>query len=207
MSSMRTRRAEGGGEGRDRRRAGDFRCDGSRQARRGSVCGAGVRADRARDVRPRRAQRDARLLADPEGPRVHAPTRVAEHARGSEAAANEIRGAGSASVVGYCWGGTVAHVAASDLTSMRPSRTTAAASRRCSTRNRAARSCITSAIRTLRFRCRTSKRSRSANPESPVFVYPGAGHGFNCDERGSYSAKDAKIAFERSLEFLQEQTT
>ena len=32
-----------------------------------------------------------------------------------EAAANEVRAAGSAAVVGYCWGGTVAHVAASDL--------------------------------------------------------------------------------------------
>src|SRR5687768_14897915 len=32
-----------------------------------------------------------------------------------EAAATEARGAGSASVVGYGWGGTVAHVAASEL--------------------------------------------------------------------------------------------
>ncbi len=32
-----------------------------------------------------------------------------------EAAATEARGAGSAAVVGLCWGGTVAHVAASDL--------------------------------------------------------------------------------------------
>jgi carboxymethylenebutenolidase len=51
------------------------------------------------------------------------------------------------------------------------------------------------------------EKIQKANPESPVFVYPGAGHGFNCDERSSYSAKDAKIAFERSLEFLREQTT
>jgi carboxymethylenebutenolidase len=36
-------------------------------------------------------------------------------------------------------------------------------------------------------------------------VYKGAGHGFNCDERSSYSAKDAKLAFERSIEFLNEQ--
>jgi carboxymethylenebutenolidase len=32
-----------------------------------------------------------------------------------EAAAKEARTAGSAAVVGFCWGGTVAHVAASDL--------------------------------------------------------------------------------------------
>jgi carboxymethylenebutenolidase len=38
-----------------------------------------------------------------------------------------------------------------------------------------------------------------------VHVYPGAGHGFNCDERSSYSAKDAALAFERSIAFLREQ--
>jgi carboxymethylenebutenolidase len=36
-------------------------------------------------------------------------------------------------------------------------------------------------------------------------VYPGAQHGFNCDERASYSAPDAKVAFERSIAFLNEQ--
>jgi carboxymethylenebutenolidase len=50
------------------------------------------------------------------------------------------------------------------------------------------------------------EKIKSANPQSPLFVYPGAGHGFNCDERGSYSAKDAQLAFERSVEFLNEQT-
>jgi len=34
-------------------------------------------------------------------------------------------------------------------------------------------------------------------------VYP-AGHGFNCDERGSYHAPSAKIARERSLAFLKQ---
>jgi carboxymethylenebutenolidase len=47
---------------------------------------------------------------------------------------------------------------------------------------------------------------KQANPESPLFVYRGAGHGFNCDERGSYSAIDAKVAFDRSVEFLNERT-
>jgi carboxymethylenebutenolidase len=50
------------------------------------------------------------------------------------------------------------------------------------------------------------ERIREANRKNLVFVYPGAGHGFNCDERGSYSANDAKLAFERSLEFLRDVT-
>ena len=38
-------------------------------------------------------------------------------------------------------------------------------------------------------------------------IYKGAGHGFNCDERASYSAGDARSAFGRSIEFLEEQTS
>jgi carboxymethylenebutenolidase len=36
-----------------------------------------------------------------------------------------------------------------------------------------------------------------------IYVYPNAQHGFNCDERGSYDAASAKLAWQRSLEFLQ----
>ena len=50
------------------------------------------------------------------------------------------------------------------------------------------------------------EKIKKANPGSALFVYPGAGHGFNCDERSSYSAIDAKVAFDRSIEFLDEQT-
>ena len=32
--------------------------------------------------------------------------------------------------------------------------------------------------------------------------YPGAGHGFNCDDRGSYNEAAAKDAFERTLGFF-----
>ena len=42
----------------------------------------------------------------------------------------------------------------------------------------------------------------TANPEVPVFWY-NAGHGFNCNGRASYNAEAAKLAKERSLEFLK----
>jgi carboxymethylenebutenolidase len=43
---------------------------------------------------------------------------------------------------------------------------------------------------------------RKAHPDLEIHVYP-AGHGFNCDERGSYDADSARLARERSLAFLQ----
>jgi carboxymethylenebutenolidase len=46
---------------------------------------------------------------------------------------------------------------------------------------------------------------RAKHPDLPLFVYP-AGHGFSCDERGSYHAPSAKLAFERTVEFLKTHT-
>lgn len=43
---------------------------------------------------------------------------------------------------------------------------------------------------------------QAANPEVPVFWYD-AGHGFNCNDRASYNAEAAKLARERSLDFLK----
>jgi carboxymethylenebutenolidase len=43
---------------------------------------------------------------------------------------------------------------------------------------------------------------QAANPEVPVFWYD-AGHGFNCNDRASYHAEAAKLAKERSLQFLK----
>ena len=45
---------------------------------------------------------------------------------------------------------------------------------------------------------------RAAHPESAVYVYEGAGHGFNCDERASYDAVAAKAAWERTIAFFSE---
>jgi carboxymethylenebutenolidase len=44
---------------------------------------------------------------------------------------------------------------------------------------------------------------QAAQPDVQVYVYPGAGHGFGCDERGSFSAKDAALAQERTLAFFE----
>ena len=43
---------------------------------------------------------------------------------------------------------------------------------------------------------------RAAQPGVEIFVYQGAGHGFGCEERGSYVAADAARAQERTLAFF-----
>ena len=45
---------------------------------------------------------------------------------------------------------------------------------------------------------------RAAQPGVAIYVYPGAQHGFGCDERGSYSAPDAALAQSRTVAFFRE---
>jgi carboxymethylenebutenolidase len=44
---------------------------------------------------------------------------------------------------------------------------------------------------------------RSAHPDVEIYIYEGAGHGFNCDARASYDASSSALARQRSLTFLK----
>jgi len=43
---------------------------------------------------------------------------------------------------------------------------------------------------------------RAAYPDAPIYTYPGAGHGFNCEQRDSYDPQAAALARTRTLEFI-----
>jgi carboxymethylenebutenolidase len=43
---------------------------------------------------------------------------------------------------------------------------------------------------------------RMAQPKAESYVYIGAGHGFGCDERGSFSKPDYELAQKRTLDFF-----
>src|SRR5712692_8020002 len=47
------------------------------------------------------------------------------------------------------------------------------------------------------------EKVRANHPGVPLHIYP-AGHGFNCDERGSYHAESARLARERTLAFFRQ---
>ena len=119
-----------------------------------------------------------------------------------EAAAAAL-GGGPMGIVGYCWGGTVAWWG-----STRSSRFRAAVGWYgggiAGTRTEA-----TNCPVQLHFGEKDHgipltdvDMIREAQPGVEVFVYPGAGHGFGCDERGSYDAGAAKLAQQRTLAFL-----
>lgn len=48
----------------------------------------------------------------------------------------------------------------------------------------------------------TLQQIRAARPEGIMYLYPEAGHGFNCDDRADYHADSARQALDRTLTFL-----
>jgi carboxymethylenebutenolidase len=112
--------------------------------------------------------------------------------------------AGKVAVVGYCWGGTLAYLAATRLTGI------AAAVGYYGGGIAAAANEKTRVPVMLHFGDNDHgiplsdvDKVRAAHPEITIHVYK-AGHGFNCDERGSFDAASAKIALERTSTFLRE---
>ena len=113
-----------------------------------------------------------------------------------------VRDAGRVAVVGYCWGGTVAHVAASDLDIAAAVSYYGGGVAKQLDKTPRCKIMYHFGDQDHAIPMADIERIKQAYPEAVVHVYAGAGHGFNCDERASFSAKDAKLAFERSLSFL-----
>jgi len=118
------------------------------------------------------------------------------------AAVDSVRSAGKVAVIGYCWGGTLAWLAAcrqpglsaavsyygggiGELIDLTP---------RCPVLAHFGE-------RDASIPLTVPEALRKAHPEVEIHIYP-AGHGFNCDQRGSFDAPSAKLARERSLAFL-----
>ena len=124
-----------------------------------------------------------------------------------EAAAEAVRDAGSASIVGYCWGGTVVHVAASELDL--DAGVSYYGGGVAKNLDKHPRCPIMYHVGDQDHSIPTPdiEKIKNAYPDAVLHVYKGAQHGFNCDERSSYSVADARVAFGRSIEFLRKQTS
>jgi len=111
---------------------------------------------------------------------------------------------GKVAVIGYCWGGTLAYLAATRLEAL------ACAVGYYGGGIAAAADEKTRVPVMLHFGDSDQSipmsdvdKVRQAHPEITIYVYK-AGHGFNCDERGSYDAASAKVALDRTLAFLKD---
>jgi carboxymethylenebutenolidase len=118
------------------------------------------------------------------------------------AAMKNVESAGKIGIVGYCWGGTVAWKSACNLNGL---------------------ACAVPyygggipGLINEKPKCPVmfqwgetdqsipldkAKEVAAAHKDQIHHFYP-AGHGFNCDQRGSYNAEASKLARTRTLEFL-----
>ncbi|MGF1592462.1 MAG: dienelactone hydrolase family protein [Kiloniellaceae bacterium] len=117
------------------------------------------------------------------------------------AAMGFVAGAGKVGVIGYCWGGSVAWLAATRLNP---------AAAVCYYGGNIHEFCNEQPSCPVMFHFGEEdsgipmdqvKAIAAAHPHQELFTYP-AGHGFNCEMRGSYHAESAGIALERTLAFL-----
>jgi carboxymethylenebutenolidase len=123
--------------------------------------------------------------------------------RDSQAAIDAVKDVGPVGIIGFCLGGSVAYAAATKLSGLS-----------------AAIGYYGGAI--VRFADDAPKvptqlhfgekdagiplsdvdAIRAKRPDVEIHVYPGAQHGFNCDERASYDPANSGIAKQRSLDFF-----
>jgi carboxymethylenebutenolidase len=117
------------------------------------------------------------------------------------AAADRVAAGGAVGVVGFCWGGTMAYLAAARL------ELDAAVSYYGGGLNQylaeKPRCPVMYHFGELDTHIPLSavEQIEAAQPTGVFHLYP-AGHGFNCTDRSSYDAPSARLAFERSVEFF-----
>jgi carboxymethylenebutenolidase len=124
--------------------------------------------------------------------------------RDTQAAIDELRKEGPVAIMGFCMGGTIAFLAAAEGNGL------------------SAAVCyygghiIKMVDKKLKVPTQMHFGEKDASipmsdvetikkkhPEAEIYVYLDAAHGFNCDERASFNEPAAKLAWQRSIAFLQ----
>lgn len=118
-----------------------------------------------------------------------------------QAGIDKVKSAGKVGIVGYCWGGTMAFLASARL------KVDAAVAYYAGGADKYTAEKPKSPIM-FHYGAKDEHITKSARDKvqaevpNGIFHLYDADHGFNCTDRGSYDAPAAKLAFERSIEFL-----
>lgn len=138
-----------------------------------------------------------------EGMKLRAAIKLEDSLKDVQATIDALKPAGKVGVVGYCWGGSLAFLAAARLSGL---------------------GCAVGYYGGMIARHKDEKpkvptilhfgeqdhgipmtdveKIKAARPEVKIYTYP-AGHGFSCDERGSYDAASHEKALKVTLAFFQ----
>jgi carboxymethylenebutenolidase len=120
-----------------------------------------------------------------------------------QAAVDRAAAAGKVGVVGYCWGGTIAYLAAARLKIA-----AAVAYYGGGIHNHTGETPLVPVMfhfgeKDAHIPLAAVEQIKAAYPQGIYHLYA-ADHGFNCTDRASFEPASAKLALERSLEFLHQ---
>jgi carboxymethylenebutenolidase len=117
------------------------------------------------------------------------------------AAVERVSSAGKVGVVGYCWGGTLAFLAAAKLKIDAAVAYYGGGIERHLEQKPKVPVLFHFGEKDAHIPPSAVAKIEAAYPQGIYHLYP-AEHGFNCGDRASYEPKSAKLAFERTLDFL-----
>ncbi len=118
------------------------------------------------------------------------------------AAVDHVSDTGPVAVIGYCFGGSVAWIAACDLPIAAGVGYYGGQVFGMNDRTPNAPTMLHFGELDHGIPLEQVNAIAEAHPDVPVHVYNGADHGFNCDARPQHDARSAAIALGRTLEFL-----
>ncbi len=119
------------------------------------------------------------------------------------AAHGAVSEAGKTGVVGYCWGGSIAWLAACRLGVNAAVGYYGGQIYDHRTEQPGCPVMLHFGERDAMIPAEQVEAVRALHPEIPIHLYP-AGHGFNCDARADYDEASAGLAAERTQDFLKE---
>ena len=123
--------------------------------------------------------------------------------RDTQAAIDAVRDVGPVGIIGFCLGGSVAYAAATKLAGLSAAvGYYGGAIARFADDKPQVPTQLHFGEKDASIPLSDVDMIRAKRPELEIHVYPGAQHGFHCDERASYDKKSAEIAWPRSLAFF-----
>ena len=128
--------------------------------------------------------------------------------RDVQAAIDSVKSVGPIGIVGFCLGGSVAYAAATKLTGLSAAiGYYGGAIVRFADDNPGVPMMLHFGEKDAGIPLSDVETIRAKQPDLEVHVYPGAQHGFSCDERASYDKASADIAWHRTLAFFAKHLT
>ena len=123
--------------------------------------------------------------------------------RDAQAAIDAVKDAGPVGIIGFCLGGSIAYAAATKLSGLKAAvGYYGGAVVRFADDKPTVPTQLHFGEKDAGIPLADVETIKAKRPEVEIFIYPGAQHGFHCDERPSYDKASADIAWPRSMAFF-----